>query len=91
MLSHIKGVNRDYTGYILHVYVYDYDIETEEVSNERTEKHVFDNADELELYCERHAIAVDTDGDPYDIMEWPDGTWLVIHAEPAHQIDPLNH
>ena len=91
MFGRIENVSRDYAGYILYVYAYDYDSETEEVSNERTEKHDFDSADDLEAYCAEHDLAIDTDGDPYSVSEWPDGTWLVIHAEPAHQIDPLNH
>lgn len=91
MIERIENVSRDYDGYILNVTTYDYDKETEEVSNEKTVRHDFDSADELEDYCAKHDLAVDTDGTPYRIHEWPDGMWLEVFAEPAHQLDPLNY
>ena len=91
MIERIENVSRDYAGYILKVTTYDYDGETDEFYNEETTRHDFDTADELEAYCAANDLAVDTDGNPYEIHEWHDGTWLEVNAEPARQLDPLNY
>lgn len=81
MIQRIENISREYAGYILKVTIYNYGVE----------RHSFDTAEELEAYCWERDLAVDTDAHPYDVSEWSDGTWLVINAEPAHQLDPINY
>ena len=91
MIQRINGIASDYDGYILNVFTYDYDEEADEFYDEDTTHHKFETVEELEAYCEEHDLAVDTDANPYVMSCRSDGWFLVINAEPAHQLDPINY
>lgn len=84
----IRGIARDYDGYVLNVCthheVYDEDGDLVE-DNFEVERIEFGDAHELEAYCLEHEL-VANDREDYQINEWPDGTWLIIDAEHADYV-----